>query len=78
MMPSAEHLAVIAAAGSRKTEFVVNEALAHDDKRVLITTYTLNNLDCIEDRIYGKVGCVPRHITITSWYGFLLNHWCRP
>lgn len=78
MMPSAKHVAVIAAAGSRKTEFVVNKALAHDDKRVLITTYTLNNLGCIEDRIFGKVGCVPRHITITSWYGFLLNQWCRP
>lgn len=59
MMPSAEHLAVIAAAGSRKTEFVVNEALAHDDKRVLITTYTLNNLACTEDRIYGKA-CASR------------------
>jgi DNA helicase II / ATP-dependent DNA helicase PcrA len=78
MTPSTEHLAVIAAAGSRKTEFVVNEALAHDDKRVLITTYTLNNLGCVEDRIYGKAGCVPQHITITSWYGFLLNQWCRP
>jgi hypothetical protein len=77
-MPSAEHLAVIAAAGSRKTEFVVNEALTHTDKRVLITTYTLNNLGCIEDRIYGRVGRVPPHITITSWYGFLLNQWCRP
>lgn len=78
MTPSAEHLAVLAAAGSRKTEFVVNEALAHVGKRVLITTYTLNNLRCVEDRIYGKVGCVPGHITITSWYGFLLNQWCRP
>jgi DNA helicase II / ATP-dependent DNA helicase PcrA len=77
-MPSPEHLAVIAAAGSRKTEFVVNEALAHDDKRVLITTYTLNNLQCIEERIYDKVGRVPTHITIASWYGFLLNQWCRP
>lgn len=78
MMPSPDHLAVIAAAGSRKTEFVVNEALAHDDKRVLISTYTLNNLGCVEDRIYGKAGRVPQHITITSWYGFLLNQWCRP
>jgi hypothetical protein len=77
-MPSPRHLAVIAAAGSRKTEFVVDEALAHSQKRVLITTYTLNNLQCIKDRIYGKVGCIPPHITITGWYGFLLNQWCRP
>jgi hypothetical protein len=77
-MPSPKHLAVIAAAGSRKTEFVVNEALAHADKRVLITTYTLNNLQCIEDRIYGKVGRIPPHITTMSWYTFLLNQWCRP
>jgi hypothetical protein len=77
-MPSDKHLAIIAAAGSRKTEFVVNEALAHDGKRVLITTYTLNNLGCIKDRIYGKASRIPPHITITSWYGFLLNQWCRP
>jgi hypothetical protein len=77
-MPSPEHLAIIAAAGSRKTEYVVNEAVAHADKRVLITTYTLNNLQCIEDRIYGKVDRIPPHITITSWYRFLLNQWCRP
>jgi DNA helicase II / ATP-dependent DNA helicase PcrA len=78
MLLSPEHLAIIASAGSRKTEFVVNEALAHDNKRVLITTYTLNNLRCIEERIYSKVGRMPPHITITSWYGFLLNQWCRP
>jgi DNA helicase-2/ATP-dependent DNA helicase PcrA len=77
-MPSPEHLAIIAAAGSRKTEFVVNEALAHDGLRVMITTYTLNNLRCVEERLYSKVGFIPPHITITSWYGFLLNQWCRP
>lgn len=77
-MPSPKQLAVIAAAGSHKTEFIVNEALAHPDKRVLLTTYTLNNLACIQERIYSKVGHVPSHITLTSWYGFLSSQWCRP
>jgi DNA helicase-2/ATP-dependent DNA helicase PcrA len=77
-MPSTKHLAVIAAAGSHKTEFIVTEALAHMDKRVLLTTYTLNNLACIQERIYRKAGHIPAHITITSWYGFLTRHWCRP
>lgn len=77
-MPSPRQLAILAAAGSRKTEYLVNEALAHPDKRVLLTTYTLNNLACIEQRIIGKVGCIPPHITIMSWFNFLLNQWCRP
>jgi superfamily I DNA/RNA helicase len=77
-MPSPRQLAVIAAAGSHKTEFIVNEALARHDKRVLLTTYTLHNLDCIQQRIYNKVGHIPPHITITSWYGFLSSQWCRP
>jgi DNA helicase-2/ATP-dependent DNA helicase PcrA len=77
-MPSPRHLAVIAAAGSHKTEYIVNEALAHTDKRVLLTTYTVANLRCIEQRIYSKAGCMPSHISLVRWYGFLLNQWCRP
>ena len=77
-MPSPRQLAVIAAAGSHKTEYIVNEAMAHADKRVLLTTYTLHNLRCIEQRIYSKAGHIPEHITIISWYGLLLNQWCRP
>jgi DNA helicase-2/ATP-dependent DNA helicase PcrA len=77
-MPSPRQLAVIAAAGSHKTEYIVNQALASADRRVLLTTYTLNNLACIEQRIYQKVGHIPPHITLMSWYGFLMHHWCRP
>lgn len=77
-MPSRRQLAVVAAAGSHKTEFVVNEALARADKRVLVTTYTTHNIRCIEQRIYSKVGHIPEHITIMSWYSFLANQWCRP
>jgi ATP-dependent DNA helicase UvrD/PcrA len=77
-MPSVDHLAVIAAAGSHKTEFIVNSAVASNDKRVLVTTYTNANLACIEQRIYGKAGRMPKHITVMSWYQFLANQWCRP
>lgn len=77
-MPSPRHLAVIAAAGSHKTEYIVNEALAHPNKRVLLTTYTVANLKCIEQRIYSKAGCMPGNISLVGWYGFLLNEWCRP
>jgi DNA helicase-2/ATP-dependent DNA helicase PcrA len=78
MTLSPRQLAVIAAAGSHKTEFVVNQALASTDKRVLITTYTTHNQRCIEQRIYSKVGRIPEHITIMGWYGFLASQWCRP
>ena len=78
MTPSPRQLAVVAAAGSHKTEYIVNQALAYSDRRVLLTTYTLNNLACIQQRIYQKVGHLPAHITLMSWYGFLMHHWCRP
>jgi len=34
---------IIAAAGSGKTTYLVNEALKHDGGRILITTYTEAN-----------------------------------
>lgn len=43
-MPSHNNLAIIAAAGSRKTQYIVEKALANPSKRVLVTTYTNENL----------------------------------
>lgn len=78
-MPSPDNLAVIAAAGSHKTEFVVSSALAADHtKKVLITTYTNENLAQVYRRIHGKVGCIPSNITLMSWYSFLISHCARP
>jgi ATP-dependent DNA helicase UvrD/PcrA len=77
-MPSNKNKVVIASAGSRKTTFIVETALAILDKNVLITTYTNENLDQINAYLIEKKGYIPPNITVTSWYSFLLQHGVRP
>jgi DNA helicase-2/ATP-dependent DNA helicase PcrA len=72
-MPSLNNLAIIAAAGSRKTEFVIDQALAQPDKRVLITTYTTQNQRQIVSRIEQRVGVVPSNIAIMGWFTFFCS-----
>jgi DNA helicase II / ATP-dependent DNA helicase PcrA len=72
-----ENRLIIAAAGSGKTTYLVNEALAQDG-RVLILTYTLSNEDVIKRRLIQKVGCIPKNITVQTWFSFLLQHGVKP
>ncbi len=69
---------IIAAAGSGKTTFLVNQALAVESGAVLITTYTEANGREIRDRIVAKKGCMPSNITVQTWFAFLLQHGVRP
>lgn len=68
---------IIAAAGSGKTETLVNMAL-NEQRAVLITTYTDNNVEEIKSRFYQKAGCIPQNITILPWYTFMLTHGVKP
>lgn len=77
-MPSAESKFVIACAGSRKTTSVVEQALALKDKRVLITTYTNENVDQVTAFFIERAGSVPPHVTIQSWFSFILQEGIRP
>jgi len=78
-MPSPKNLAIIAAAGSRKTEVIIEMALADPGRRVLITTYTDENKRQITARIQAKSdGLVPPNITISGWFTFLVNQAVRP
>jgi DNA helicase II / ATP-dependent DNA helicase PcrA len=72
-----ENRLIIAAAGSGKTTYLVNEALKQDG-RVLILTYTLSNEDVIKKRLFQKAGCTPKNITIQTWFSFLLQHGVKP
>lgn len=71
--PPHKNQIVIAAAGGRKTTFLVEEALRQKDKKILITTYTTENLDQITAYFIERAGCVPSNITILSWFTFLLR-----
>lgn len=70
--------AILAAAGSRKTEYIVDSALAVTDGRVLITTYTNENQRQIVRRIEQKAGIMPPHISVVGWYSFLIAHCVKP
>jgi len=69
---------MLAAAGSRKTTSVVNMALADTSSRILILTYTIENLATIESYFVGIHGMVPPNVTLQSWYSFLLQDGARP
>lgn len=75
---------IIAAAGSGKTTFLVEEALKQKEGKVLITTYTQANEAEIRKKIieenYKKNGlaCIPENVTVQTWFSFLLQHGVRP
>jgi DNA helicase-2/ATP-dependent DNA helicase PcrA len=71
-------LAILAAAGSRKTEQIVESALGVTDGRVLITTYTNENQRHIVRRIEQKVGAIPPHVSVMGWFSFLIGQCAKP
>jgi DNA helicase II / ATP-dependent DNA helicase PcrA len=77
-MPSINKYAIIATAGSRKTEQLVETALDAHDERVMITTYTNENQLQIAKRIQAKRGIIPPNVTILGWFSFLISQCARP
>lgn len=69
---------IIAAAGSGKTTFLVDEALKQKEGKVLITTYTQANEAEIRKKIIEKNKCIPKNVTVQTWFSFLLKHGVRP
>jgi len=69
---------IIACAGSGKTTSLVEEALKITDSTVLITTYTIENVDQINRCIIEQNGFIPRNIIVLSWFAFLLREGIRP
>ncbi len=68
----------IAAAGSGKTTFLVEEALKQKEGKILITTYTQANEAEIRKKIIEKNKCIPENVTVQTWFSFLLQHGVRP
>lgn len=69
---------IIAAAGSGKTTFLVDEALKQQNVAVLITTYTEANEAEVRKKIIEKNKFIPENITIQTWFSFLLQHGAKP
>ncbi|WP_239948625.1 UvrD-helicase domain-containing protein [Dyella terrae] len=69
---------LLSAAGSGKTTLLVRQALSRPHRRIAILTYTLENLEEIRRAFERHVGAVPMHVTLYSWYSFLLRECIRP
>ena len=69
---------IVAAAGSGKTTYLVNEALKIADEKVLITTFTEANENEIRKKFFGIKGYIPNNITIQTWFSFLIEHGVKP
>lgn len=69
---------IVAAAGSGKTTFLVEEALKIKDKNVLMTTFTEANEAEIRKKIIEKNKFIPDNITVQTWFSVLLQHGVRP
>lgn len=69
---------IVAAAGSGKTTYIVNESLKIADKKVLITTFTEANENEIRKKFFEIKGYIPKNITIQTWFSFLLEHGVKP
>ena len=69
---------IVAAAGSGKTTFLVEEALKIKDKNVLMTTFTEANEAEIRKKIIEKNKFIPGNITVQTWFSTLLQHGIRP
>lgn len=69
---------VIAAAGSGKTTFLIEETKKVKES-VLITTYTEENGASIKQKLIEEYkGCIPEHIHVQTWFSFLIQHGVRP
>jgi DNA helicase II / ATP-dependent DNA helicase PcrA len=73
------NLAVIAAAGSCKTQYIIDKALAApESRRTLVTTYTRENCEQIVRRLQEAKGCIPPNVSVLGWFTFLMNQAARP
>jgi DNA helicase-2/ATP-dependent DNA helicase PcrA len=70
--------AIIAAAGSGKTEYILNAALADPATQSLIVTYTNENLREINARLWVKANGPPESVSTMTWFEFLLRHGVKP
>jgi DNA helicase-2/ATP-dependent DNA helicase PcrA len=69
---------IVASAGSGKTTTIIDVACADSGSRAALVTHTTNNTSGIEKMLYSKIGHIPPHLTVSTWYTFLLRHLVRP
>ncbi|KQK26095.1 hypothetical protein AR438_10970 [Chryseobacterium aquaticum] len=78
MLSEQNNKLIVAAAGSGKTTFLVEEALREKNNSILITTFTQANESEIKRKFIEKNKCIPENVTIQTWFTFLLKQGVRP
>lgn len=73
-----ENKLIVACAGAGKTFHLVNETNKHKSESILITTYTEDNAEVIKKELVKKYSCVPKKITVQTWFSFLIQHGVKP
>ncbi|PIC95149.1 hypothetical protein CSV69_13300 [Sporosarcina sp. P26b] len=69
---------IIAAAGSGKTSELICKSNKMLNKRILITTFTIENSEEIKRKFFEDSGCTPSNVKIQTWFSFLLSDGVRP
>lgn len=67
---------ILSVAGSGKTQLLIDHL--DRDRRFLIVTYTNKNIDNLKRRIRRRFGCLPKNITIYTYFEFLVAVCYRP
>lgn len=76
-MPSNSEV-VLACAGAGKTRRLLEEARSHPASRVLMLTFTRDNLEVIEGRQWDMNSSDIQHIDTMTWFTFLLRECVKP
>ena len=76
-MPSVSRI-LICAAGGGKTTRIVSQAIDEAASRAVLVTYTRNNEEQIERKLYGHGAVIPPNIEVMTWFSFLFREMARP
>jgi DNA helicase-2/ATP-dependent DNA helicase PcrA len=76
-MPS-DNIVTVAAAGSGKSTSIISEALSSPEKRILITTFTIEGTEELKKILFEKYKAIPKNIEVMSWMSFILQECIRP
>ncbi|MFS0600879.1 UvrD-helicase domain-containing protein [Peribacillus frigoritolerans] len=69
---------IIAAAGSGKTTYLVEETIKKHLRKILILTFTNKNKLEIIKKFNEMQGYLPSNVEVKTWYSFLLSDCIRP
>lgn len=67
---------ILSVAGSGKTSYLIHRL--DRERRFLIVTYTINNAEHIRNCIIRQFGCLPKNITVYTFFEFLMAVCYRP